>query len=1039
MKHQLRSIAAFLLLTASPLLAQSVKTSSLVEAGEGVLAPPDFKVSLVASEPMIANPAAMCVAPDGRIFVAEDYVHAEIKGVTRDVVKVLVGAERGGAATSAVTIAEDLDSVQGMAFHEGKLYIANSPYIDVLPISADNRPGEKTHLITGIGAGKKGFSPTHQASGLLVRDGWLYICHGDQGADVTTKKGEHIILDHGAIWRCRLDGSDLHIYAHGFRNIYGIGMDRLGNAFTRENDNDGRGYNCRSYHLFKGAYFGWPFRWREADSQTPPSDVLSFSRDQGHGSSTMLLWADTPAWPEPFRNVLLCGDWTMAKVMLARPEKKGATFDLPETPFIADMRAQGARYSFRPTALAFAPDQSLIVADMGTVWLHSRERIGRVLRVKYTGATPPPLAPIAATALTPSTSAAELMKKLASSDADERGRAALLLGEAKNAEAAPALLKLLGDADALVRLRAVGALSELKSPANTAALAAAFEKETDRHVRHALVMDLRASRDAEGIRAAILAAKPETREALLYALRDVYDEKVVAVLTDFTDAKQAPELRARASEFLGVVAKKGRQYIRGGNPAPEESILTESWSATPSILARLYELIRDPDKTVQAAALAALQKLGDVKVVEVVLADLNAGKLKLDDSTALILLRSAGNERAEAVLTKYLLTPGSAEAVRIETVRNLMLGKEPASLEALRGIVSDKASSPALVIAAMDGLARRKDSASSAALITLLKNGAPELKPAAARALGVIHFAGSEASVVAALDEASSKGDRALQTQALIALWRIGDSAAVNACAPRLLAIPPTDEAMQIEIVEACATCPVERRDPMLVHWLANGRLSRDAGRTIVDLLRNTAKGEFGYFGPPASRAAAVKNFAEYAAQTFPQWKAPAATAQTAGDDIQATTSKLMAKAIAGNGDATSGGAVFMKAACVGCHKVKGTGGILGPDLSEIGSQYARDILADSILNPSSRILDGYQQTIFQLKDREVIGGSVQSESRTLVTVTRADATVVLIPTKDIARRTSARLSPMPAGLQNLMTEQEFVDLVVYLESLKKN
>lgn len=1032
------TIATFLLITASPLLAQSAKTSSLVEAGEGVLAPPDFKVSIVASEPMIANPAAMCVAPDGRIFVAEDYVHAEIKGVTRDVVKVLVGAEKGGAATSAVTIAEDLDSVQGLAFHDGSLYIANSPYIDVLPISADNKLGEKTHLITGIGAGKKGFSPTHQASGLLVQDGWLYICHGDQGCDVTTKEGERIILDHGAILRCRLDGSDLHIYAHGFRNIYGIGMDRLGNAFTRENDNDGRGYNCRSYHLFKGSYFGWPFRWREADSQTPPPDVLSFARDNGHGSSTMLLWADNSAWPEPFRNAMLCGDWTMAKVMLATPVKKGATYDLPETPFIANTLGKPGRYSFRPTALGFAPDQSLIIADMGTVWLHSRERIGRILRVRYTGATPPPLAPPAAAALKPDAPAAELVNKLASSDADDRGRAALLLGEAKIAEATPALLRLLGDADALVRLRAAGALSELETSAHTAALATAFENETDRHVRHAIVMGLRASRDAEGIRTAILSAKPETRVALLYALRDLYDKKVVTVLTDFTDAKQAPELRARASEFLGVIAKKGRQYIRGGNPAPEESILTESWSATPRILARLYELIRDPDKTVQAAALAALQKLGDMKLVEVVLTDLNAGKSKLDDSTALILLRSAGNERAESVLTKYLLASGSAEPVRVETARNLMLGKEPASLAALRGILSDKASSPALVLAAMDGLARRKDIAATAALVAHLKNGAPELKPAAARALGVIHFAGNEASVVAALDEAASKGERALQAQALIALWRIGDSAAVNACAPRLLAIPPVDEAMQIDIIEACATCPIERRDPMLVHWLANGRLSRDAGRTIVDLLRNTAKGEFGYFGPPASRAAAVKKFVEYAAQTFPQWKAPAATPQTGGNDIESTVTKLMAKAIAGKGDATSGAAVFMKAACVGCHKVKGVGGILGPDLSEIGSQYARDILADSILYPSSRILDGYQQTIFQLKDGEVIGGSVQSESRTLVTVTRADTTVVLIPTKDIARRTSARLSPMPAGLQNLMTEQEFVDLVVYLESLKK-
>jgi len=1038
MKNNTVRLAAFLLIAASPLFAQSRGTSTLVGTGEGVLAPPDFKVSLVASEPMIGNPAAMCVAPDGRIFVGEDYVHAEIKGVTRDVVKVLVGAEKGGAATEAITIVEDLDSVQGLAFHDGKLYIANSPYIDVIPVSADNKPGEKTHLITGIGAGKKGFSPTHQASGLLVRDGWLYICHGDQGCDVTTKEGGRIVLDHGAILRCRLDGSGLEIYAHGFRNIYGIAMDPLGNAFTRENDNDGRGYNCRSYHLFRNAYFGWPFRYREADSQTPPPDVLSFSRDQGHGSSTMLLWADTPAWPEPFRNVLLCSDWTMAKVMLARPEKKGATFDLPETPFVADAHTQGFKYSFRPTAMGFAPDGSLIVADMGTVWLHSREKIGRILRVKYTGATPPPMKATAAAALTPATPAADLMKRLASSDADERARAAFLLGEAHAADAADAFLKLLGDADAFVRLRAAGALTGLKNHAHTAALAAAFEKETDRHVRHALIMALREGGDASGIRTAILAAKPETRAALLFALRGLYDEASVAVLTEFTDATHAPDLRARAAEFLGVVAKKGRQYVRGGNPAPEESVLTEAWSATPRINEKLYALVRDNDRTVQVAALVALQKLADKKVVEFVLADLQAGKAKLDDATALILMRSAGSERAELVIAKYLLASGSGEIVRVEAARNLMLGKAPASVEALRQIIADKKSSGGLLFAAFDGLARRKDTASTAALIGHLKSGAVEIKPAAARALGVIHFASSEASVTVALADAANTGDRALQMQALIALWRMGDPAAVAACAPKLLAIPSADEAMQIEIIEGCATVPTERRDPMLIHWLANGRLGRNAGRAIMDLLRQTVKQEFGYFGPPKSRAEAIQKFAAHAAQTYPQWKAPAATPQTGSDDADAALQKLIGKATGGQGDATRGAQAFLKGSCVGCHKVKGTGGILGPDLSEIGSQYARPILADSILYPSSRILDGYQQTIFQLKDGEVIGGSVQSEDRALVTVTRADTTTVLIPTKEIARRTTARLSPMPAGLQNLLTEQEFVDLVAYLESLKK-
>ena len=56
--------------------AAELEKFALQPAGEGLLAPPGFQVSLVAADPLVKNPAAMCVAPDGRIFICEDYVHA---------------------------------------------------------------------------------------------------------------------------------------------------------------------------------------------------------------------------------------------------------------------------------------------------------------------------------------------------------------------------------------------------------------------------------------------------------------------------------------------------------------------------------------------------------------------------------------------------------------------------------------------------------------------------------------------------------------------------------------------------------------------------------------------------------------------------------------------------------------------------------------------------------------------------------------------------------------------------------------------------
>jgi hypothetical protein len=74
----LRLVVALIGCIALPVIAGQPEKFELLPAGEGMLAPPGFKVSLIAAEPLVNNPAAMTVAPDGRIFVCEDYVHAKV-------------------------------------------------------------------------------------------------------------------------------------------------------------------------------------------------------------------------------------------------------------------------------------------------------------------------------------------------------------------------------------------------------------------------------------------------------------------------------------------------------------------------------------------------------------------------------------------------------------------------------------------------------------------------------------------------------------------------------------------------------------------------------------------------------------------------------------------------------------------------------------------------------------------------------------------------------------------------------------------------
>ena len=55
-------------------------------------------------------------------------------------------------------------------------------------------------------------------------------------------------------------------------------------------------------------------------------------------------------------------------------------------------------------------------------------------------------------------------------------------------------------------------------------------------------------------------------------------------------------------------------------------------------------------------------------------------------------------------------------------------------------------------------------------------------------------------------------------------------------------------------------------------------------------------------------------------------------------------------------GDAARGRRQFQQQGCIGCHLVRGEGGIKGPDLSVIGSQRSAAYLRESILDPNRNV-----------------------------------------------------------------------------------
>ncbi len=139
------------------------------------------------------------------------------------------------------------------------------------------------------------------------------------------------------------------------------------------------------------------------------------------------------------------------------------------------------------------------------------------------------------------------------------------------------------------------------------------------------------------------------------------------------------------------------------------------------------------------------------------------------------------------------------------------------------------------------------------------------------------------------------------------------------------------------------------------------------------------------------------------------------------------------------SGDAAQGQEVFMKAGtCIKCHKVKGEGKEVGPDLSEIGSKLSKEALYVSILDPSAGISHNYETHTLLLEDGTVISGIVVSNTDSEVELRTAEAIIRKFAKDEIAQMKKQATSIMPAGLQKNLTAENLVDLVEYLTTLKK-
>ncbi len=135
-------------------------------------------------------------------------------------------------------------------------------------------------------------------------------------------------------------------------------------------------------------------------------------------------------------------------------------------------------------------------------------------------------------------------------------------------------------------------------------------------------------------------------------------------------------------------------------------------------------------------------------------------------------------------------------------------------------------------------------------------------------------------------------------------------------------------------------------------------------------------------------------------------------------------------------GDPEKGRAVYLRN-CSKCHQVRGGSGIkFGPDLGTIHNWSAEAIMAN-ILSPNLSISSGYDLWAVELNNGQSFQGIISSESATAITMTNAGREVRTINRSDIKSLKAQNMSSMPPGLEKQIDQQQMADLLAFLKQNK--
>ena len=955
------------------------------EAAENMLVPDGFAVDLIASEPELTQPIAMCFDARGRIWVIEGHTYPTKApaGEGRDRVVILEDSDADGTFETKTTFVEGLNLASGIEVGFGGVWIGAAPHLLFIPdANRDDIPdSEPQVMLDGWG-----YHDTHETLNSFTwgPDGWLYGCQGVFTHSNVGKPGtaeDQRVKMNAGVWRFHPIDHRFEVFAHGTSNPWGVDFNDRGEWFIsacviphlyhiqqggRYQRQAGQHFNPYTFDDIKTiadhAHFVGRIQdhayWGDNRTKMPAAPLDTSMMGGGHAHCGLAIY-NADVFPRQFYGDLFFHNLHGHRLVRESLEKEGSGFvgkHRPDFAFARDHKEIGVGVMVGPDGAIYTSDWHDIQTchnRVAEIWDRTN---GRLFRIRYGDVRPQRIDLW-------SESDEQLVDRLRGGNGFLARQAQRILqersvdGSLDLARASASLNEVIAGGGQRDRLRAlwtkwcIGAIDEAEL--------VSLLHDRDQYVRgwavHFFGERIGKGDPISSFQPLLDLAKSESSPvvrryvaSLLQAMPFAERWSVIEALTSHAMDQQ--------DRNLPHLIWYGLEPLAGEDPDRAYEVAKQS---------RWNDLLR---WTVRRTAVTPQGR-------EVLAARLGAAGEQPHRLMILEELDAAAKSRGGVEMPSQWpnayqqLIDAPLPRVRELTRSVAVQFGDQAVVPYFRSVLADRGKSKQQRLEALAALRTAKDAELPLQVFRLLDDR--QISVEAVSALAQFN----DASVADELLERFSDFDDATRTAALSTL------ASRASTAEKLIA------AMESDSIDP-TTVPafIVRQATALGSEELNKRLEEVWGRIVE------------------SGAEKQELYAKYRAVLRP-------------------------RAIQGGN--ASRGRVLYEANCGQCHRLFGVGGKIGPDITG-ANRTDVDYWLENILEPNALIGKAYQTTRFLMFDGRVVSGIVKEENSEAFTVQSATEEVVLSKS-DIDEAMSSNISLMPEGQLQPMTNQQVLDLFKYL------